>query len=534
MGIINLIWSKFTAQEKKLFILTSFVISLATISDAGVFISKNSFWVPVEGGTYKEGIIGQPVNINPVLSSREEDLKISSFLFDPLAQLLKNISVSEDGTTYTLELKDNLRWSDGTEISSDDVIFTIKTIQDFKNHSPLYDTWKGIKIERVSTIQTKIYLPNPNFVFEDDILSLRIIPSHIFKAIPIENVFLSDYRLKPISSGPYKFAKISKRKDGFITSYQLISNSFYQEKKPFIKKVEFVFLENVEEAKEALKLHKVNGISLFGLSIKEYETKGYNLVNIPTNTYYALFFNQTANNYLKNISFRNALIASINKEEIKKTFWQTDSPINQLPLLTTQEEKVKYDLLFAQNTISQIKTKTKSPIVLTITVPPIETLKNIAEYVKMSWLQAGIDEVNIITEDFSDPYTTPLKTKNYEILLFGNSLKNTDDLFPFWHSSQTNFPGLNLSFYQNTKVDATLEKIRKTKDKEQRKELQKEAIKNIINDSPAAFLITIPYTFIYSSNLTTVLPEKVSHYYDIYGFFKDWTISKVRVISTQR
>ena len=32
--------------------------------------------------------------------------------------------------TYTLILKDNLKWHDGKKITSDDIVFSIKTVQD--------------------------------------------------------------------------------------------------------------------------------------------------------------------------------------------------------------------------------------------------------------------------------------------------------------------------------------------------------------------------------------------------------------------
>ena len=40
-------------------------------------------------------------------------------------------------------------------------------------------------------------------------------------------------------------------------------------------------------------------------------------------------------------------------------------------------------------------------------------------------------------------------------LLFGQVLGIIPDPFPFWHSSQKIYPGLNLSGYSNKKVDST-------------------------------------------------------------------------------
>ena len=47
--------------------------------------------------------------------------------------LQKKMEASEDKLTYTVKLKDNLKWHDGEKITADDIVFTVKTIQDEKN-----------------------------------------------------------------------------------------------------------------------------------------------------------------------------------------------------------------------------------------------------------------------------------------------------------------------------------------------------------------------------------------------------------------
>ena len=42
---------------------------------------------------------------------------------------LANYKISDDGKTYDFILKDGLHWSDGAAITSDDAIYTIKTIR---------------------------------------------------------------------------------------------------------------------------------------------------------------------------------------------------------------------------------------------------------------------------------------------------------------------------------------------------------------------------------------------------------------------
>ena len=64
----------------------------------------------------------------------------------------------------------------------------------------------------------------------------------------------------------------------------------------------------------------------------------------------------------------------------------------------------------------------------------------------------------------SEFQTDVLANRNFELLLFGEALGVIPDPFPFWHSSQKEYPGLNISSYQSKKADEFLEDARQTLD----------------------------------------------------------------------
>ncbi len=74
-------------------------------------------------------------------------------------------------------------------------------------------------------------------------------------------------------------------------------------------------------------------------------------------------------------------------------------------------------------------------------------------------------------------------------------LGSDPDQFPFWHSSQIDFPGLNLSRYVNRNVDALLEKAREIDNEDEKAELYKKFQDIIINERPAVFLYIPTYTY---------------------------------------
>jgi peptide/nickel transport system substrate-binding protein len=50
-----------------------------------------------------------------------------------------NLTVSKDGKIYEVKLNENVLWHDGITFTSEDVLFTIDMIQDYRNESPFYN-----------------------------------------------------------------------------------------------------------------------------------------------------------------------------------------------------------------------------------------------------------------------------------------------------------------------------------------------------------------------------------------------------------
>ena len=61
-----------------------------------------------------------------------------------------------------------------------------------------------------------------------------------------------------------------------------------------------------------------------------------------------------------------------------------------------------------------------------------------------------------------------IKNRDFEVLLFGSITDTPADLYAFWHSSQRNYPGLNISNYASQKLDTQLETLRENNDELER------------------------------------------------------------------
>ena len=535
MGLTKKIFSSFSAVEKKWFFSALAVLVLASLTDVTLAIKDNSVMMPIAGGSYHEGFLGQPTALNPIISQNPIDQEISGLIFSRLSDLLSTSDLSADGRTYTLKLKENLKWDDGEPLTSDDVVFTIKTAQNSDVHSPFEKSWQGIAVERDSELEVKLTLPLSYTFFTSNINWLPIIPKHIFGAIPTENFRLSDYNLEPVGSGPYKFSNFTKKKNGFISQYHFVPNPNYAGDKPYIKDFYFNFFQNSDDLFHAIEIHDVNGFgSATPVDFDVSKTKGVTEQKLAMSDYYAIFFNQNSNPILKDDGIRAALESAVDKDQIiKEALNGGGTDVNAPGFVGNPPigDNSNYNEDAAKKMISDFKAKNKNEqIDIVLTIPDVDFLEKTAALIKTDWENIGIDQVGIKTFNPDDPSDGTLESRDYEMLLFGNVFENPADLFPFWHSSQRIYPGFNLAIYQNQKVDNLIETIRQTNDEGTQANLLSQAQNAILNDGSAIFLFSLPYTYIHTSDLGGFNNDLVTNPAERFRNANEWYISQIRVI----
>jgi peptide/nickel transport system substrate-binding protein len=123
-------------------------------------------------------------------------------------------------------------------------------------------------VEKIDDYTVKFTLNEPYAPFLD-VLTVGIIPEHIWNNVPSSYFSLAEYNIKPIGSGPYKFNTLTKDKSGTIKSLTLEHFDKYHNLKPLIQKLSFKFYPDFDTAVDALINKNVQGISK--LPRKNYE-----------------------------------------------------------------------------------------------------------------------------------------------------------------------------------------------------------------------------------------------------------------------
>jgi len=657
-------WKQFfkilNRKEKNLFFILLLLATSSFIFLSASLYFKNSEIVPGKGGTYIEGVIGSPRFINPVYAQANDvDRDLTELIYSGLMKynengeivpdLAKDYEILEDGAIFEFYLKEELFWSDGSPLTADDVIFTIKSIQNPSLKSPIRASWLGVSAEKTSELGVRFELKNPSAVFLEN-CTLKIMPKHIWENISDQNFYLSIYNLKPIGSGPYKVKEIRQDKENNIKSLELSVNANYHKRLPYIREITFFFYDNEDELVSAFNSGKIKGFYLVSpekkQNIKNNDFFEYYLL-LPR--YFAVFFNQNppdnGTKILSDKKIRQALNYGTNKEEIITQILLGQGEIIDSPILPyiygfespskTYEfdpekakqildeagflrkedgfrEKVtekqpafqfKSDLqvgsqgsevqelqkclakdpvVYSEGEITgYFGKKTKAAVInfqekykeeilephgLTAgngkvlastreklnqlcassseeTVPfsfilttfssseeNRSILTETAYLLKNQWESLGAQIEIQIFEEKSAFLEEVIRTRDYEMILFGNALESNPDPFPFWHSSQTKDPGLNLASFENKEVDKLLEKARQTMDEEEAKKSLQEFQNILAEEAPAVFLFNPDCLYLVSKEIKGISAKIIIDPSKRFSNIEDWHIKIKRTL----
>lgn len=163
---------------------------------------------------------------------------------------------------------------------------------------------------------------------------------------------------------------------------------------------------------------------------------------------------------------------------------------------------------------------------LQINLVTVETVeyKQAAELLAGFWQEIGV-KTNIKYVSVHDLLRDVLKNRSYDVLLYGEIVGNDPDPYPFWHSSQINYPGLNLSRYVNRNVDTLLTQIRGGVDEKVLADLYKKFQTALIADLPAIFLYSPTYTYATTDNVKGIAGDKIFTPADRFDDVNNWYVA---------
>jgi len=539
----------FSPTEKLIFALCTLLLVLG----AGSLLYKvNALFlteIPAPGGELREGIIGSPRFVNPLLALSNADRDLTTLVYSGLLRptpggklvpdLAERFDISKDGLSYTFYLRGDATFHDGRAVTAGDVVFTIQKAQDPVLKSPKRANWEGIKVEEKDDRTVVLTLKQPYAPFLEN-ATLGILPKHLWKDVGSEQFLFSPFNLTAIGSGPYKVAKITRNASGIPLSFELSEFKDYAQGVSYIKRILVYFYQNEKDLLAALARGEIGGVNtVTPQAAKDLQAQGFRIERMPLPRVFGVFFNQSQAPVLAEKAVRQALaLASDKKTLVGRVLLGYGVPIDSpIPPLILRQDRVEAttteghigqanalldEAKWVKNPVTGIRERTKGKgknvqtetLSFSLVTGDVPELRESAELLKKMWKEIGVD-IRVGVFESGDLNQNIIRPRKFEALLFGQIIGRDLDLFAFWHSSQRNDPGLNIAMYTNAKVDKWLEEARKTTDEEKRNANYTSAIAAITADVPAIFLYSPEFIYVlpkelkgFTLNRTTIPSER--------------------------
>jgi peptide/nickel transport system substrate-binding protein len=383
-------------------------------------------------------------------------------------------------TTMDFDLRSDVKFQDGTPLTADDVVFSIKRIIDPKLHSSQLSQFDQIAdAKALSPTKVEITTKTPYPVLLAQLVKLSIIP----KAY-VEKVGDAAFNVKPMGSGPYKF--VSWQKGVAVT---LAANENYWRGKPPFAKVVFRAVPDVATRIADLQTGRADIAMTIppdqAISMKK--DKSLEVLSVPTERVGYLFLN-AENGPTKDVRVRRAIAMSIDKaglvDALLQGFGKPVDSIGAPPIFgySPDAPKIPYDPKAARALIVQAGAKGAE---LTFLTSPAYD-RRVVEALQQMIDDVGLN-VKIVTLDMATYLTrregAPSDAGNLALGVWSCGCQDADGvIYPLFRT------GSNWSKYSDPAFDRAVDAARSTLDPKARLADYKTAYDILGHDVPGVGL----------------------------------------------
>lgn len=492
-------------------ILLVTVIILFSITQAYWYLNSFAVETYTRGGTYTEATLGKINSFNPLFATTSSEETLSRLLFATLSTtdysghtglgLAESIHANDTGDTWTVKLRDGLKWSDGQAITNSDVLYTIKTIQSTRIKTSFASKLVGVTVVENEQGELVFTLSSPNVFFESS-LDLPILPAHILKDVSPELLLENKFSTRPTTSGAFTVnATQNIGTEGEKIVY-LTANSKYYKGTPMLDSFSIHAFTNLTDIKNAIRSGTVTATADLPSKFAQ-ELSSSNINEYQSSVNYGVFaFFNTESTIFKDKSLRQAVRLGLNFNNLR-TGLSGELPLDY-PLLDSQVDSItfptipKTDVTSAKAEIERLKVATPDLATAKIKIVTIKGdnyLEEFANRISSQLESLGLQSSVTAYDSNQDFALNILRPRAYDLLIYEIGLGADPDVLAYYHSLEATENGHNLSNYKNLVVNDLLLSARTTMDSQLRAAKYQKFLERWVEDVPAIGLYqtTLPY-----------------------------------------
>jgi peptide/nickel transport system substrate-binding protein len=467
---------------------------------------------PRMGGSIVVAIEGEPTSVDPAFDYDFVSGYATSSITEPLLEFCENDTalcpnlasdwtVSDDGLTYTLTIREGVTFHDGSPMTVDDVIYSLDRIRDPELGS--YVGWMLANIAEITAPDEHtvvITMSQPDALFE---YALASTAAHVVSRAFIEAAG-EDYGTPGVGSigtGPFKFGEWVSGDHQTI-----VRNDDYWDKEnggPYLDEVIIKILPEPTTRVAGLDTGEIDYV-LRDVPSDQFEIvqgmENVDLALIPS--YYGewITFNTTRPPF-DSVQVRQALNYAVDKAALRELYWP-DTPATKAtlvypPLWTFEQEQwaaayeelpaYDQDLEMARQLLDESGVADQLNGLTIAYYESTPSIKGIGEHFLDVMSQLGID-IEAVKVTFNEAVALQFGAHDdYDIIVgtWGSDFPDpSGNLRPNFGSENIVAGGANASSYTNPQVDELLQQQNLLTDRAERSRLLIEAQALIAEDSP--------------------------------------------------
>lgn len=240
---------------------------------------------------------------------------------------LAEVAISEDGLTYTITMKEGLKWSDGEALDAEDVLWSIDAVMAATNKNAIYSAAFGKIVEKSAegnVITLKLDAPYASML--DILAQFAILPQHALADADPATIDAADFWKNPVTSGYYMMGELN------VGNYfTLVPNPNYEGTPAKIEKVTVAFVSDFLTAAQSGSADYLYGNAS---DLVEGMAALGNYQSIPVDVLFYKYFifnmkgiDGKENEAMQNVEVRKALIQAIDRATLA-TFYPSALVLN--------------------------------------------------------------------------------------------------------------------------------------------------------------------------------------------------------------
>jgi len=505
---------------------------------------------PARGGTAVEALVGQASVLNPLFEANETTRDVNSLIYQGLTtidshqnvvgQLASGWAISPDHTSYTFDIRSDVKWADGEPFGVDDVLFTFHVLQDLEYQQPGAEDWRQLGISAGGPGQVVFGLRAPDASFP---LSLRIgiIPKHIFNGMAPAQIMASPYSgIKAFGTGPFKVGSINQ----LAITLDRNPNASPQ---PYLDHL-VLRTYPASDPQSAIRAVLTGAADLVGgIQPQEVDTlMGRNDLVVQesrmfTNSFVTFNADGDGRQFFSDPKVRLALVQAVDRQRVVAEVFSGRADADPSPIPTADwaystvaANLHPYDMVAAASALDTAgwtidptsKLRTKKGVPFHVTLVAAESYPNveIANSISRQLADLGI-QVDVKPLPASKLLQDYLLTHSYQMALISIDVGPDPDQYSLWHSGSD--PGsLNFAYSRGWGlIDKDLEDGRASVDTSGRLAAYIDFQVLMVDAAPAIFIYAGRYEYAVSQRVHGVHLNVAIEPYDRFEYVTDWYVN---------